>query len=73
MAKQALDGLNKLFEDERIQTKSEVRKQASVLARQLWVELQEPGEFIDRMIYQVCILLSPAWTVANDHSQQRTR
>jgi hypothetical protein len=53
MAKQALDNLNKLFEDGQVESIRDVRKQACNLARQLWIELQEPGEFVDRMIYQV--------------------
>ena len=30
-----------------------VRQQASALARKLWLELEEPGDLIDRIVYQV--------------------
>lgn len=35
-----------------------VRKRAAELARNLWLELEEIGDLIDRLIYSVCLNLS---------------
>ena len=34
---------------------SAIRQQASALAHKLWLELEEPGYLIDRIMFQVCI------------------
>lgn len=33
----------------------DTKLQACQLARKLWLELEEPGDLIDRMVYRVCM------------------
>lgn len=41
----------------------EVRRQACNLARKVWIELEEPGDLVDRLIYQVRL---PDANIADD-------
>ena len=52
-ALERLDSLREALTKDHIDTDPVAKQKACLQARRLWLELEEPGDLIDRIIYQV--------------------